>query len=282
MVATISKLTNRNATYYTKSYYLDGQAEGEWLETRAASALRLSGQAVLPREFERLPCGRNPHTAEPLVQNPDHKKRQIGWDIQFAPDKSFSVLYALIPEIRSELEGCLKDAVKTTITKVFEPEFLETRRGQGGKLREPVSSPISLFLHRTNRENEIHIHCHAPIPNVGIREDGTAGTIVSWNFYDAKLALGKAFHAAFVDEVTHRLGIECEIDSQGLSRVREFPAEVARALSTPTRKIQEHTLDQTAKAKEEANLKHRPAKAEQPLEVVSEQCLTRAESLGFS
>ena len=95
--------------------------------------------------------------------------------------------------------------------------------GEGGKLREPVSSPVAMFLHRTNRENEIHLHCHAPIPNVGVREDGTTGTIVSWNFYDAKLALGKAFHARFVEQVTARLGIECEFDEHGLSRVKGFP-----------------------------------------------------------
>ena len=38
MVATVSKLHGGNATYYTKSYYLNGQADGEWLDTEAASS----------------------------------------------------------------------------------------------------------------------------------------------------------------------------------------------------------------------------------------------------
>jgi conjugative relaxase-like TrwC/TraI family protein len=282
MVVTVASLTSKNASYYVKGYYLNGQAEGEWLDTEGARNLKLAGKEVRPRDFERLLRGFHPQTEEALVQNAGDKNRQLGWDLQFAVDKSFSVLYGLLPEAREELERSLKDAVKRTLIEVFEPQFLETRRGRGGKIREPVSSPIAIFLHRTNRENEIHIHCHAPVPNVGIREDGTAGTIVSWNFYDGKLALGKAFHANFVEQVRARLGIECEIDSQGLSRVRGFPELVAGALSTPSAKIAEVAKDQTAKAKEEANLKIRPAKAEQPLDMVTEECARRAESLGFT
>ena len=182
MVATISRLHGGNATYYTKSYYLNGRADGEWLDTRAASALRLDGRPVTPRDFERLLRGFEPRTEEALVQNAGEKDRQLGWDVQFGLDKSFSVLYALLPEARAGLEGCLKDAVRGTMLEILESHFLETRRGKGGEIREPVSSPIALFLHRTNRENEIHLHCHAPVPNVGIREDGSAGTVVSWNF----------------------------------------------------------------------------------------------------
>ena len=282
MVATVANLTKKSSSYYVKSYYLNGQADGEWLDTQGARELKLAGEKVRPKEFERLLNGFHPQTEERLVQNAGKKDRQLGWDLQFAVDKSFSVLYALVPEARAELEGCLSDAVKLTLTEVFEPQFLQTRRGKGGKLREGVSSPVALFLHRTNRENEIHLHCHAPVPNVGIREDGTAGTIVSWNFYDAKLALGKAFHANFIEQVGSRLGIECEIDDQGLSRVRGFPGPVAQALSTPSAKIAEIVEDQSAKAKEAANLRIRSTKAEMPLEFVAKACLERAESLGFS
>ena len=257
MVATISPLHGGNAKYYTKSYYLNGQAEGEWLETEASVTFDLSGKPVMPREFERLLTGFHPLTNEPLVQNAGKESRQLGWDVQFGIDKSFSVLHALLPEARSQLEASLKDAVRATIVEVLEEGFLETRRGKGGKLREPVSSPVATFLHRTNRENEIHLHCHAVIPNVGVRSDGSVGTIVSWNFYDAKLAFGKAFHAKFPEEVERRLGIECELDEKGLSRVKNFPAHVAEALSSPSRKIAEVAADQTAKAKEEANLKTR-------------------------
>src|SRR5690606_17205132 len=134
-----------NATYYTKGYYLNGQAEGEWLETEAAAALGLAGKAVTPRAFERLLRGLHPERDEELVQNAGNPKRQLGWDVHFAVDKSFSALYALLPEIRGELEACLKEAARGTVLDVLEPEFLETRRGQGGKLREAVSSPVATF-----------------------------------------------------------------------------------------------------------------------------------------
>jgi hypothetical protein len=105
------------------------------------------------------------------------------------------------------------------------------------------------------------------------------GTIVSWNFYDAKLALGKAFHAKYSQEVERRLGIECELDENGLSRVKNFPVHVAEALSSPSRKIAEVAADQTARAKEEANLKTRATKREIPFEAASR---AKAEELGFS
>jgi conjugative relaxase-like TrwC/TraI family protein len=282
MVATISPLHGGNATYYTKSYYLDGRAEGEWLETGAASELGVAGEPVRPREFERLLLGFHPQADEKLVQNAGKEDRQLGWDVQFAVHKSFSALAALVPEGRAELEACLREAVRSTVVEVVEPQFLETRRGRGGAVREPVSSPVAVFLHRTNRENEVHLHCHSAIPNVGLRRDGTFGSLVSWNLYEAKLALGKAFHARFAEQAAARLGVECEFDEHGLSRVKGFPERVAEALSTPARRIAEASVDATSKAKEEANLRLRPPKGELPFEVVVEGCRERAAELGFT
>ena len=282
MVATVASLNAAKMHYYVQSYYLSGQAEGEWLLTEGSSFFNLSGEEVRAKQFERLLLGFDPRTEEPLVQNAGKETRQVGWDLQFAIDKSFSVLYALVPETREVFEATLRDAVTSVVAEVVEADFLQTRRGQGGKIREPASAPVAGFLHRTNRENEVHVHYHAILPNVGVREDGTTGTIVSWNLYDAKLALGKAFHARFAELISERLGIECEIDERGLSRVRGFPEHVAEALSTPSRTIAQVAEDETAKAKEEANLKIRSTKTQVPFEEVEKECRRRAEELGFS
>ena len=282
MVATVASLNAAKIHYYVQSYYLGGEAEGEWLQTEGSTYFGLTGNEVRAKSFERLLLGFDPKTEERLVQNAGKEDRQVGWDLQFALDKSFSVLYALVPEARKEIEEGILDAVTTTIAQVVEPEFLETRRGQGGKIREPASAPAAGFLHRTNRENEIHIHFHAILPNVGVRQDGTTGTIVSWNLYDAKLALGKAFHARFAEIISERLGIECEIDDQGLSRIKDFPEHVAEALSTPSRTIAQVAEDETAKAKEEANLKIRSTKSQVPFEEVEAECRKRANELRFT
>jgi conjugative relaxase-like TrwC/TraI family protein len=282
MVATVASLNAAKMHYYVQSYYLGGQAEGEWLETEGSAFFNLSGKEVWAKQFKQLLLGFDPRSEGPLVQNAGKEDRQVGWDLQFAVDKSFSVIYALVPEAREAFETAVRDAVTTVIAEVVEPEFLQTRRGQGGKIREPASAPVAGFLHRTNRENEVHVHYHAILPNIGVRQDGTTGTLVSWNLYDAKLALGKAFHARFAELISERLGIECEIDDQGLSRVRGFPEQVAEALSTPSRTIAQVAEDETAKAKEEANLKIRSAKTQVPFEAVEEECRRRASTLGFS
>lgn len=282
MAATVAPLSAGQITYYVSRYYLDGQAEGKWLETEGGRRFSLDNQAVEKTHFERLLNGFHPEDGTPLVQNAGKENRQLGWDIQFGIDKSFSVLYALCPEARSELETSLRQAVTAAVSDVLEPQFLETRRGKGGLSRESATAPVAGFLHRTNRENEIHLHYHAVMPNLGVRSDGTTGTIVSWNLYDAKMALGKAFHARFVEEVQNRLGIRCEFDEHGLSRVKHFPEEMARALSTPSRTIAEVSRDGSAEAKEEANLKIRQSKRAIPFEQVEHQTREIAEALGFS
>jgi hypothetical protein len=78
------------------------------------------------------------------------------------------------------------------------------------------------------------------------------------------------------------LGIACEFDERGLSRVRGFPGPVAEALSSPSRRIRDLAPDDSSKAKEEANLRQRQTKAELPLDEVAEACRRRAEELGFS
>ena len=44
MVATVASLNSEKVKYYVKSYYLNGQAEGECLDTRGAQFLGVSGQ----------------------------------------------------------------------------------------------------------------------------------------------------------------------------------------------------------------------------------------------
>lgn len=282
MVATIAPLTADKTSYYVKRYYLDGQAEGEWLDTEAARFFGLAGEGVLPTPFARLLQGFDPTSGGRLVQNAGSEKRQVGWDLQFGLHKSFSVLHALLPDIREELEGCVRDAVLATIREVLEPEFLESRRGKGGTLRERVSAPVAGFLHETNRTNEKHLHFHCIVPNLGLRPDGSTGTLVSWNLYDANHALGKAFHACFAELVSERLGIACEMDEHGLSRVRGFPEHIAEAFSTPSKRIAELAADHSAKAKEAANLEARPTKSYLPARAVDEACTRQAGELGFT
>ena len=282
MVATIARLNAGNVGYYTKSYYLDGQAEGRWLDTEAARHFGIADAEVKPTQFSRLLEGFDPKSGEPLVQNAGGKSRQVGWDIQFGIHKSFSVLHAILPEVRQSLEASLRDAARDAINEVLEREFMESRIGRAGSGRVKASAAFAGFLHETNRENEKHLHLHCVIPNVGLREDGTTGTLVSWNLFNANHALGKAFHARFTELVRERCRIECEIDERGLSRVRGFPEDIAKAFSTPSRRISELASGQTAKAKEEANLKLRPTKSYLPTEAVNEECREKAERLGFT
>ena len=147
MVATIAPLSAGKMAYYTKHYYLDGQAQGEWLATEAARSLGLGRGGVKPKPFERLLLGFHPTTEERLVQNAGAEKRQVGWDVQFGVDKSISVLHALVPEAREAITTSIREAAQAVIREVLEPQFLESRRGQGGRLRERASVPVAGFLH---------------------------------------------------------------------------------------------------------------------------------------
>lgn len=232
------------AEYYLKlareDYYTRGGEEpGQWTGS-GASWLGLEG-TVQPDALRNLLQGYSPDGRERLTQNAGSPQRQTGWDLTFSAPKSASVLWALAPEpVRREIESAHRQAVIEALDQL-EREAGITRRGQGGTRKEPAALTFATFLHTTSRAQDPQLHTHALLINLGLRRDGTAGSIQSRDVFRAKMRTGQQYRSTFARLLHERLGLRIVLDRSGFV-IEGIPAELCRRFSRRRQAI-EKALD---------------------------------------
>lgn len=195
--------------YYTalarEDYYLNGgEPMGQWF---GESARRLGLKGTVDKDDLRdLLEGYSPGKERELVLNCGDPYRQSGWDLTFSPPKSFSTLWSQVaPELREELQAIQQEAVKEALT-YLEQEAGLTRRGKFGYVREEVGFIAALFEHGSSRDQDPQPHTHAVLLNICIRDDLTAGAIVSKGIYRHKMAAGSVYRLVLANGL-QRLGL---------------------------------------------------------------------------
>lgn len=208
----VSAMSGGQGAYYTglarEDYYQQGgEPPGIW-QGRGAVALGL-GETVDKAAFASLFTGHDP-AGYPLVQNAGSATRQPGWDLTFSAPKSVSVLWSQLPaELGAEIRAAHQEAVQAAIG-YLEEVAAWTRRGKGGLIREKADLIVGLFEHGTSRAQDPQLHTHAIILNLGVREDGTTGSIESKPLYQHKMAAGALYRAELAAQLGQRLGLEVE------------------------------------------------------------------------
>jgi conjugative relaxase-like TrwC/TraI family protein len=135
------------------------------------------------------------------------RERQGGWDLTFSAPKSVSALFAIAPPSKREtILQSQEAAVKKTLADL-EKEIGFSRRGPGGILQVPAKLAFALYLHVTSRAQDPQIHSHCVLLNVGVREDGTTGTIVSQKVFRWKMLAGALYRVNLARELRSRLGL---------------------------------------------------------------------------
>ena len=178
--------------------------------------------------FKRLLAGLAPDGMKRLV--PPHPRRDKGWDLTFSAPKSVSVLWALGDDtLRRKIEQCHDGAVAVAL-KFMESQAGMTRRGQGGKLREPAALLFMLRKHRISRAGDPGLHTHAVAANLAVRADGTCGAVHSHYFYRAKMMTGAVYQVEFARRLNLTIGLELIPGRVGF-HVRGVPKNLCRTLS---------------------------------------------------
>lgn len=255
--------------YYLKlaraSYYANRIEEpGQWAGT-GADRLGLSGE-VEAAAFRNLLCGFSPDGKNPLVQNANAKDRQSGWDLTFSPDKSVSVLFGLASEdYRQTIAQCHHHAVRTALGDLERKAGI-TRRGKGGTIKEPAALIFATFRHITSRAQDPQLHTHCVLINLGLRADGTTGTLESRNMFRMKMMAGATYQRALAQELRQRLGLQIEPRKVGF-HVVGVPESLCRVFSKRRQSI-ERVLGEwgqsDAVSAKEAALYTRPHKDQPP------------------
>lgn len=206
----IGAMVAGQAKYYTtlarEDYYLEGgEPPGKW-HGRGAEALGLNG-TVEGTQLANLYKGMAPDGSRSLVQLQRGRMHQPGWDLTFSAPKSVSVLWSQADaEARRTLQAAHDNACRLALEYLQENAAF-TRRGRGGAEQEPCGLIAASFEHGTSRAQDPQLHSHVLVLNVGVRDDGTFGTIWSHDLYIHKMVAGVLYRVQLAHECK-KLGLE--------------------------------------------------------------------------
>lgn len=257
----IAPITPGHAAYYleiasTDYYFSGGEPEGVWIGGGAGKLGLQNGIGkgrdpaqdnvnikikVDQQTLGNLLDGFSAHSRDvKLVQNAGlgpvsyvdargetkTRERQQGWDLTFSAPKDVDVLWAVAPpEERRILQECHFAAVNRAFG-YLEAEAAVCRRGKGGADQEPVRLVAAAFEHGTSRANDPKLHTHVVVANVGVRADGTTGTVESLPLYRHQRAAGALYRAELAHQLEARLGIL-------VHRATETVEVLGRAVTVP-------------------------------------------------
>ncbi len=235
-----------NGEYYlslaaTDDYYLKGDQEppGFWLGDGAES-LGLRGQ-VDPDAFRNLLRGVSSDGQQELVKNV-HGERRAGWDATWSVPKSVSTAWSqATPEVRVQIEEALRRAVERAIRHV-ETLDIVSRTGPKGIIRNKAKLLFAVFPHSVSRNGEPQLHLHSILLNVGVRADGTTGTLEPKDLFRHKMLLGALFRVELAYQLEKSLGFRAMRDKKTFELIG-IPQELMDEFSTRRKEI----LDELSK-----------------------------------
>lgn len=209
----IGKMKAGQESYYAQlareDYYLEGgEPLGQWVGA-GAEKLSLFGQvqADLLREVFRGELD-----GKPLVQNAGSSKRVPGWDCCFSAPKTVSVAWSQADDATAQEIRAAHDAAVRRAIGYLEDKAGWTRRGHAGAEQERCSLVFATYEHGTSRAQDPQLHTHSLLLNIGIRADGTTGTLHTPKLYGHKMTAGALYRAELAKELRERLGLSAVKD----------------------------------------------------------------------
>jgi Ti-type conjugative transfer relaxase TraA len=262
-------------------YYTSGpEPPGVWFGG-GAEAVGLRGP-VQAADLEKLMRGFGPD-GRPLVQNAGDKDRRAGVDLCFSAPKSVSVVWAIgDAATRRQVEAAHDAAVRRTLSW-FEEKIASCRVGRGGKDREAAEIFAALFQHGCSRNQQMQLHSHALLLNVGLTADGKTRALDTADILYCKMLLGQHYHVELANELTARLGLVCE-KHKSWFEIAGVPDAVLKHFSSRRQEILEHLAasgHSSPQAAAVATLETRREKEQLPREVLMKQWQAEASALGF-
>jgi len=271
-------LAEQDASRY---YLTDADAHGVWFG-RCAERLGLQGP-VDRSAFQRLLEGHHPETGAPLVRNAGKPDRRKGIDLTFSlSGKTCDALWAVADApVRAAVEQAHDESVRFALDYLQE-NLGRTRTGHGGHAMQPAGTAIAVFRHGSSRAGDPQLHSHCVLTNVGMREEGTTGTLYTLPIFPAKMMLGALYRAELAAQLTRRLGVVTRRERSWFE-IEGVPKALCEAFSTRRREILAGlgTRRASARANEMATLTTRPAKKDMALEDLRATWRAVGEAHGF-
>ncbi len=207
----VHRLTSQGADYYLADLAQelplptggwDGRAE--WTGT-ASERLSLRGP-IDPDDFRSVLGGRHPVTGHPLRSE---RATVLGYDLNFSPPKSVSLLFALGgEEVAQEVVAAHKAAVGGALSYV-EAHSLSAQRGSGEERNLVATTGLvaATFTHGVNRNLDPHLHSHVVMANLVHGLDGRWGACDQRGLSVHRDAADAVYGAHLRTELSNRLDV---------------------------------------------------------------------------
>lgn len=259
-----------------------GEEPGQWWGG-GAEALGQSDR-VDASAFAELLAGRDPVSGEPL------RARRVahgvaGYDLTFGAPKSVSLLHLLAPrEIAQEAGAAHRVAVDDALG-YLQRVAVGVRRSRSGELvLLPATGMVAaVFLHRTSRALDPHLHTHAVAANVAQGLDGQWSAVDSRRVFVHARAAQAVYHARLRLEIGIRMGGAFEVGASGLGDVTGVDRALRRLFSQRMVAMDEFRGNRaTGRSWRAAYFATRPAKdRECTVDSLRSEWRDRAASFGF-
>jgi len=247
---------------------------GRWMGD-LAGRLGLSGE-VEHGQLSALLEQRDPRSGVPLGRRVSDRRRRgpdgreqalsarAGWDAQFAPPKSVSVLWAVgDPTVSGEVERAIDEGVAAAF-RYLQDHAVYTRRGAGGAVRVRGEGLVAAtYRHDTSRSGDPQYHVHGVVANLTYAQ-GRWLRLDEHALNVHRGAADRVFQAQLRAELTEGLGLawvpgrtEGTFEVQGVSR-----AVIDEHSQRRVQILERVGVDASPGAKAAAALDTRSAKAE--------------------
>jgi conjugative relaxase-like TrwC/TraI family protein len=208
---------------------LAGEEPGVWWGAGADAA----GQhgRVAAGSFADLLDGRDPASGSPLRTT--RADSVSGYDLTFGAPKSVSLLHLLAPREIAEESGESHRAAVEDALRYLERSAIGVRRVRSGELRLMPATGMAagMFLHRTSRALDPHLHSHVVAANVALGVDGRWSSVDSRRLFAHAQAAQALYHARLRFEVDRRLGGAFEVGPSGVGDVLGVDRSMMRLFS---------------------------------------------------
>lgn len=263
-----------------QDYYQNGvEPPGQWAG-KGAAALGLSG-VVEAEALRDLMEGYSPG-GQPLVQNAGKGERKPAWDLCFSASKTVSTIWSQADAAtRQAIEAAHAASVRAACD-YLEADAGWTRRGRAGAQRERAGLVFALYEHGASRLGDPQLHTHALLCNVGVRAEGTTGSLESKPVFQHKMAAGALYRAELAARL-QQMGFPIE-RSGAFFEIAGVPQKLCDAFSRRRAQIKEQIKQRgitTAAGAAAAALATRTAKKAVSREVLREQWQQIGQTFGF-
>ena len=223
---------------------------GQFLDPRTVDVQNINGHmAVRPavdaagRPVTPVRLGAKPYDFSKSKQDGATKAAVAGFDVQFAPSKSVSAMWALSDEpARRRIEAAHEQSISVAFG-YLEQHTLFARAGRDGVRQVDAEGFIvARYRHRTSRNGDPQLHTHCAVLNrVWCHDAQKWRTIDGTELYRHKVAVGAVYAREFEERLVAEFGVMFDGDAaSGFREVSGIDPALTKQWSSRRTEISEH------------------------------------------